>query len=261
MFDNSPITTAALSHLDGTAPDGMRIYADGAKEAGALHFVGMGSEEELQNILDTGARTVKIVKPLEDPEEILRELKMAERSGCVAVGMDIDHSFSANGSYDSVFGIAMRSQTSEDLKRYIDSVSVPFVVKGVMSPKDAEKCRLLGAAAIVVSHHHGMVDYSIPPLMALPEILKVSGEMAVFVDCGFASGMDVYKALALGATAVSVGRHLMPFLKDGKNAVAGRIREMDAELRGVMARTGVKDLSSFDPSVIHPARFVPFGNI
>ena len=184
-----------------------------------------------------------------------KELKMAERFGCMAVGMDIDHSFSANGSYDSVFGIAMKSQSSEDLKRYIDSVSVPFVVKGVMSPSDAEKCRKIGAAGIVVSHHHGMVDYSIPPLMALPEILKVSGDMAVFVDCGVASGMDVYKALALGATAVSVGRHLMPYLKDGAGSVAGRIREMDAELRGVMARTGVKDLSSMDPTLIHSYGF------
>ncbi|MBO4389483.1 MAG: alpha-hydroxy-acid oxidizing protein [Lachnospiraceae bacterium] len=250
-FD-TPITTAALSHLNGTAPDGMKIYAEGAVQAGALHFVGMGPEEELRAILSTGAKTVKIVKPMADQDAILRELKMAEEAGCVAVGMDIDHSFSSNGTYDNIFGIAMKSQSYEDLDRYINSVSIPFVIKGVLSPVDAVKCRRLGAAGIVVSHHHGMVDYAIPPLMALPEIKKVSGEMAVFVDCGFSSGMDVYKALALGATAVSVGRHLMPLLKDGAEAVSDRIKEMDAELRGVMARTGIKDLASMDPTVIHP---------
>nr|MCR5427104.1 alpha-hydroxy-acid oxidizing protein [Lachnospiraceae bacterium] len=97
-----------------------------------------------------------------------------------------------------------------------------------------------------------MMNYSLPPLMALPAILEaVDGKIPVFVDCGFESGMDVYKALALGAKAVSVGRHLMPFLKDGAEAVAGRIREMDAELRGVMARTGVGSLQEMDPTVLH----------
>ena len=56
---------------------------------------------------------------------------------------------------------------------------------------------------------------------------------------------------ALGADGVSVGRELMKPLKNGGQAVADRIREMTAELASVMARTGVKDLSSFDPTVLH----------
>jgi isopentenyl diphosphate isomerase/L-lactate dehydrogenase-like FMN-dependent dehydrogenase len=77
----------------------------------------------------------------------------------------------------------------------------------------------------------------------------------VFVDCGIESGMDVYKCLALGASAVSVGRHLMPLLKSGLEAVAARIREMTAELAGVMARTGVASLDKMDPTVIHTRNF------
>ena len=77
----------------------------------------------------------------------------------------------------------------------------------------------------------------------------------MFVDCGVVSGMDVYKCLALGATAVSVGRHLMPLLKDGAEAVARRINEMTAELAGVMARTGVSALDHMDPTIIHRRTF------
>jgi isopentenyl diphosphate isomerase/L-lactate dehydrogenase-like FMN-dependent dehydrogenase len=101
-----------------------------------------------------------------------------------------------------------------------------------------------------------MVDYSVPPLMVLPEIVKAVGnEIPVFVDCGIVSGMDAYKCLALGAKAVSVGRHLMPLLKDGPEAVAQRIYEMNAELAGIMARTGVKSLDDMDPTVIHRRTF------
>ena len=100
------------------------------------------------------------------------------------------------------------------------------------------------------------MQYSVPPLMVLPDILSaVGGSVPVFVDCGIESGMDAYKCLALGATAVSVGRHLMPLLKQGPDAVAARIKEMTAELAGVMARTGVKSLKDIDPSVIHKRSF------
>ena len=67
--------------------------------------------------------------------------------------------------------------------------------------------------------------------------------------------MDVYKCLPLGAKAVSVGRHLMPLLKNGSDAVAQRINEMTAELAGIMARTGVATLEDMDPTVIHRRNF------
>ena len=252
----TPVMTAALSHLDGTAQGGMYTYAKGAEIAGALHWVGMGSPAELERIIDTGAKTVKIVKPMENEDAIFMELEHAEKSGCIAVGMDIDHAFSSDGKCDNVMGIPMKPVSMEALKKYIGSVNIPFIIKGVTSPADAIKARSAGAAGLVVSHHHGMVGYSVPPLMVLPEIIKATeGSIPIFADCGFESGMDIYKALALGAKEVSVGRYLMPLLHEGPDAVAAKIKEMDAELRGVMARTGVKDLSSFDPAVIHHTFF------
>ena len=84
------------------------------------------------------------------------------------------------------------------------------------------------------------------------EIVDAVGrKMKIFVDCGVVSGMDAYKCLALGADAVSVGRHLMPLLREGADATAARIKAMTSELAGVMTCTGVKDLKSMDPTVIH----------
>ncbi len=253
-FD-TPIMTAALSHLHNPA-DGMAIYGKGAAMANAAHWVGMGSDAELESIVATGARTIKIIKPHADNSEVFRKIEHAVSAGCFAVGMDTDHAFNSIGGYDDVFGLPMKSKSVEELEEFVQAAGVPFVVKGVLSPKDAEKCAKAGCAGLVVSHHHGMVEYSVPPLMVLPDIISAVGrDMPVFIDCGIVSGMDAYKCLALGAKAVSVGRHLMPLLKDGAEAVAQRIYEMNAELAGIMARTGVKSLEDMDPTVIHRRNF------
>ena len=92
--------------------------------------------------------------------------------------------------------------------------------------------------------------------MVLQDVISAVGpDVQVFIDCGIISGMDVYKCLALGAKAVSVGRHLMTHLKNGPEAVAQRINEMTSELAGIMARTGVASLDDMDPSVIHRRNF------
>jgi isopentenyl diphosphate isomerase/L-lactate dehydrogenase-like FMN-dependent dehydrogenase len=170
--------------------------------------------------------------------------------------MDIDHAFNSEGSYDNVFGLPMKAKTTEELADFVQAAGVPFIVKGVLSTRDAEKCLKAGCAGMVVSHHHGMIQYAVPPLMVLQDILSATGgSVPVFVDCGIESGMDAYKCLALGAKAVSVGRHLMPLLKNGAEAVAQRIDEMTAELAGVMARTGVSALDKMDSTVIHRRAF------
>ena len=254
-FD-TPVMTAALSHLGNTAENGMVIYAQAAAKANAVHWVGMGEDKELEDITATGAATIKIIKPHADNKEVFRKIEHAKKAGCFAVGMDIDHAFNGNGGYDYVLGLPMKPKTTEELRDFVDAAEIPFIVKGVLSTKDAEKCLKAGCKGIQLSHHHGIMNYAVPPLMMLPEILQVTrGEIPVFIDCGIESGMDVYKCLALGATAVSVGRHLMPLLKEGADKTAGRIKEMTGELAATMARTGVKDLKSFDPTVIHHRRF------
>ena len=252
----TPIMTAALSHLHNSAQNGMTIYAQAAAQSGAVHWVGMGSDKELEEIVATGARTIKIIKPHADNREVLRKIEHAVKIGCIAVGMDIDHAFNSEGGYDNVFGLPMKAKSTEELAEFVQTAGVPFIAKGVHSPHDAEKCLRAGCAGIVVSHHHGMIQYAVPPLMVLQDIISVTGDsIPVFVDCGIESGIDAYKCLALGAKAVSVGRHLMPLLKNGADSVAQRINDMTAELAGVMARTGVRALDKMDATVIHRRAF------
>ena len=254
-FD-TPIMTAALSHLGNTAENGMVIYAQAAAKANAVHWVGMGEDKELEDICATGAATIKIIKPHADNKEVFRKIEHAKKAGCFAVGMDIDHAFNGSGGYDNVLGLPMKAKSTEELADFVKAAEIPFIVKGVLSTKDAEKCLKAGCKGIQLSHHHGIMSYAVPPLMMLKEILEVvRGEIPVFIDCGIESGMDVYKCLALGATAVSVGRHLMPLLKKGSDVTADRIKEMTGQLAATMARTGVKDLNSFDASVIHQRKF------
>lgn len=254
-FD-TPIMTAALSHLHNICDNAMAEFGKGAMKAGALHWVGMGEDKELEDIVATGAKTVKIIKPHANNYDVFSKIEHAAKTGVFAMGMDIDHAFSGVGTYDNVFGLEMRPKTTDELAEFVKASPVPFIVKGVLSAKDAEKCLKAGAKGIVVSHHHGMMNYSVPPLMVLPKIVEaVEGEIPVFVDCDIVSGMDVFKALALGATAVSVGRELMDPLKNGHNGVCDRIIEMNNELTSVMARTGCKSLKDIDSSIIWQRKY------
>lgn len=252
----TPIMTAALSHLHNICEDAMAEMARGALKAGAVHFVGMGEDDELEGILNTGAKTVKIIKPHMDNNEVFRKIEHAVNGGAFAVGMDIDHAFGGNGTYDNVFGLPMKPKTFSEMKEFVAAAKVPFVVKGVLSVADAEKCVDAGAQAIIVSHHHGIMPYSIPPLMILPEIVNaVGGHVKIIVDCGIESGVDAFKALALGADAVCVGRALMDPLKGGSDAVCKKINELNGELMSIMARTGAKSLDDIDASVLHFRKF------
>ena len=250
-FD-TPVMTAALSHLRVPNGNGLVVYAQAAAACKAVHWFGMGEDKDLEDIIATGARTIKVIKPHADNAEIFRRIRHAVNAGCFAIGMDIDHSFDFKGHYDNVMGLPMKSKTTAEIKSFIKASRLPFIVKGVLSVSDARKCLEAGAAGIVISHHGGHLKYSIPPLMVIEDIKDAVGDkMKIFVDCGIASGFDAYKCLALGADAVSVGRHLMPLLQKGSDAVANRIKEMTSELAGVMTATGVRSLKEMDPTVIH----------
>ncbi len=137
---------------------------------------------------------------------------------------------------------------------YVQSSSLPFVVKGVLSAADALKCAEIGAQAIIVSHHHGRLPYAVPPMMVLPEIKDaLAGKnVKIIVDCGIGSGADVYKALALGADAAAVGRAMLPSLeKEGAPGVEKFLKSVGDELRYIMSFTGFASVSEMDDSCLY----------
>ena len=254
VFD-TPVITPAFSHLknyNGRELTGLEEYSIAAKECNALNFCGMMENDQFQKIINTGAKTIRIVKPYADNAKVRDQFKFAEDAGAFGLGMDIDHIFGTTG-YDIVVGEEMAAQTSDMLQSYIESTKLPFVVKGVLSVADAVKCAELGAKAIIVSHHHGRLPYAVPPMMILPDIKKaLAGKnVEIMLDCGIATGADVYKALALGANAVAVGRSMLPHLeKEGVSGVKKFFESVGNELRFIMSSTGFAKVSDIDNSAI-----------
>lgn len=248
----TPVMTAALSHLHKVCPDGMRLMAAGATAAGAVTFSGMGSKQELEGMIGTGASVIKFIKPYADRDSILEKVRHAEVQGALAVGIDIDHAFSRNG-FDCIEGMEMRPMTTAEIGELVRSTRLPFVIKGVLSLQDTEKCMRAGVRGLVISHHNGRLDCAVPPLMILPAVRRLVGpEMPLFVDCSIRTGLDVFKALALGATGCCIGRPLMPLLKEnGAEGVRKHIAEVTEDLRYTMEMTCSPDLRHIDAGCIH----------
>ena len=244
---------AAFSHLAAAHPGYPARMAQGFKQAGALNMWGMSNDAEMTEIYATGAATVEIIKPYREEEEIFHRIEFAVSHGAFGVGMDIDHAFGRYGDYDDVGGKIMEPKTLAQLSSYVKAAGdLPFIVKGVLSVSDALKCLEAGAAGIVVSHHHGIFDGAVAPLRILPVIRKEVGDgLFIIADCGFETGLDVFKALALGADAVSVSRHILAkTFESGADGVEKEIRKMTGELVSVMGRCGFADTAGIDDTVI-----------
>ncbi len=253
-FD-SPIMTPAFSHLknyNGREQNGLVEYSVAAKNLNILNFCGMMENDMFKKIAETGAKTVRIVKPYADNGKIRDQLQFAESVGAFGVGMDIDHIFGENGT-DVCVGEKMAVQTADMLADYVKLTKLPFVVKGVLSVRDALICAEIGAKAIIVSHHHGRMNYAVPPMMILPKIKEAlkDKDVRIIVDCGIESGADVYKAIALGADAAAVGRSMMPALeKEGTAGVEKFISHVNNELRFIMSNTGFAKVADIDDSAL-----------
>jgi 4-hydroxymandelate oxidase len=140
-----------------------------------------------------------------------------------------------------------------ELERIAGRTKLPVVLKGVLHPDDAKRAPEHGAAAVIVSNHGGrQMDGSIPPALALPEVVAAAdGRVEVYVDGGVRTGVDILRALALGARAVLVGRpYLWALAIDGENGVRELLDRYKAEFRNAMALSGQTDATAIDPTIV-----------
>ncbi len=250
----SPIMTAALSHLDHFMfPGAAEALAKGAAEAGAILWYGMAEEEEIERLAAYGAPMIEIIKPYSDRDRIWRKIRHAEKLGLLAVGIDIDHSFAGDGSPDNVFGDIMQALKTGELAEICKGTQLPVIIKGVLSIQDAERCLEAGVRGLLLSHHNNRIEYAVPPLFILPKIAElVRGRVPLFADCEIQSGMDAFKAIALGASGVCIGRPLMTAIKkDPENGARDYLLKAQAELKKAMAFTGCRNPERIDSSLIH----------
>lgn len=143
--------------------------------------------------------------------------------------------------------------TWDDLLFLREQTSLPIVVKGILHPADAKQAVALGMDAIVVSNHGGrQLDSAIASLRALPAIAKtVNGAVPVLMDGGVRSGADVFKAIALGADSVLIGRPYVYGLAAGGQAGVSRvIEDLRTELQLTYALSGVARTKDIDAAYL-----------
>lgn len=148
------------------------------------------------------------------------------------------------------------SLTWEDFARLREWTTLPIVVKGILHPDDARLALEHGLDAVVVSNHGGrQVDGAIASLDALPAVAEaVQGRIPVLFDSGIRGGADVFKALALGATAVLVGRpYVYGLALRGAAGVRDVIRNLVADFDLTMALSGCRSVADIGPECLELA--------
>lgn len=145
--------------------------------------------------------------------------------------------------------------TFDDIAWLHEISGLPVVVKGVVRGDDASACVEAGAAAVWVSNHGGrQLDGCLPTAAALPEVVSAVGEVAeVYVDGGIRRGVDVLRALALGADAAFVGRPAVWGLTtDGAAGVELVLKGLKGELTLAMTLAGARSIDEITPDLIAP---------
>jgi isopentenyl diphosphate isomerase/L-lactate dehydrogenase-like FMN-dependent dehydrogenase len=142
------------------------------------------------------------------------------------------------------------------VERIRGETSMKLVVKGILTHEDARLCVERGVDGIVVSNHGGRAeDSGLASIEALPEVVAaVAGRIPILVDSGFRRGTDVFKAIALGASAVCIGRPylwgLAAFGQEGVEAVLAILR---SEFETIMTEMGTRNLDAITPAHVHAA--------
>jgi len=255
----TPILTAPIA---GTAVPG-KAYAsviNACARVGTICLVGYPQPKDaIQSFTKLENKKMGwILKPLKDVDALKACYQLAEDVGCIVAGMDVDsaaglHSGYVPGLMDTLAKTHWSFKSVEDLREIRGLTSLPFIVKGIMSVEDAEKCVEAGADAIIVSNHAGYaLDYTEAPIEVLPEITDAVGKkIDVLMDGGIRHGTDVLKALALGAKAVLIGRPTVwGFTAGGEAGMARLLELLTNELARAMKLTGVADVKDVPARIL-----------
>jgi len=232
------------------------IIIAGALAAGTLGMSGDGADPAMfdggiASITAHGGKGIPVVKP-RSQEAILSRVRDAEKAGAVAMGMDVD---GAGLITMALKGQPVGPKSVAELKEVIGASKIPFIIKGIMTPDEAELAVEAGAGAIVVSNHGGRVlDHTPGAAEVLPAIAaRVKSRTVILADGGVRSGMDVLKFLALGANAVLVGRPLtVGAFGNGVEGVAMLLNKMRSELISAMLLTGTASVTAVSPGILTP---------
>lgn len=285
-----PIGVAPMAYHRLVHPDGEVATAAAAGAAGSLFVVSLFASRALEDIARAASAPLWLQLYWLRRREVLADLaRRAEAAGFGALVLTVDaprvarrlrdvrNSFAIPGHIRAVnldpadvaasHQLAAGSSAIErhareqfdptltwaDLSWLRERTALPLVLKGILTAEDARRAVDHGVDAIVVSNHGGrQLDGAVPSLDALPDVAAaVPARMPVLVDGGIRSGTDVFKALALGARAVLLGRPVLWGLAhSGAAGAGGVLRLLREELEECMVLAGRPTLADIDPSAV-----------
>ena len=233
------------------------LLVDACAKGGIAAFTGDGTNAKVMEgataaIKAAGGFGIPTVKPW-NLETIREKMELVKASGSFAVAMDID---GAGLPFLKNLTPPAGSKTVDELREVAEMAGVPFIIKGIMTRRAALKAKDAGAAAIVVSNHGGRVLDQCP---ATAEVLEdiveaVGGRMKILVDGGRRSGVDVFKALAMGADGVLLGRPFVTAVYGGAaEGVQCYIDKIGGELEDTMRMCGANTISDITRDMIFRA--------
>ena len=222
------------------------ILIKAAYDCGLAAFSGDGVDPAImksavQDMIQVEGVGMPTIKPW-NKEAVFEKLDILNANKIFAAAMDVD---GAGLPFLKAMNPNAGSKSVAEMKEIIDYADMPFIIKGIMTPNGARKAVEAGAAAIVVSNHGGRVQGGVPSTAeVLPSIVEaVKGQTVIFVDGGIRSGVDVFRALALGADAVLIGRPILPLVyAAGAEGFKVYMDKIIAELKSTMTMCGAATL-------------------
>ncbi|MER7271831.1 alpha-hydroxy acid oxidase [Micromonospora carbonacea] len=271
-----PVLVAPTAFHRLAHPDGEVATARAAAEAGTVMVVSMAATRGVEEIAAAGGRLWFQLYPQPDLEFTAAVVRRAEAAGCRALVVTVDSPVFGrrerdlrHGFVDLPPGLACENMRDTDGRvRSIEMdaglgweriawlrgiTSLPILLKGVLHPADARLAVAHGVDGLLVSNHGGrQLDGALATLDALPGIVAaVGGRLPVLVDGGVRRGTDVLVALALGATAVLVGRPVLWGLAvGGATGVRHVLELLRADLDRALALAGAARPADLGPDLV-----------
>lgn len=238
---STPVIMSAMTMpISAIAEDGMMLVAEGLKASGSMMWTGTPLPKNLKALVDTGVPLAASTKPYKDRAKMFQSIEAIQKAGATWVSIEIDVGQGTKIKDRPMVGECVPLSLAE-LKEVRRAVSIPLILKGVLSQIDAVKAIEAEADGIVISNHGAhTIDYLPHPLQVMDEIQQLaSGQITVMVDGGFRRGSDVLKGLAFGASLVGLGRPILWALAaDGRQGVQSLIEQITEELRRIMCMVG-----------------------
>ena len=250
-----PVGLVGLHYSDAyTDTEYNDVLVSGCAAEGIVAMTGDGADATVMPaacaaIKKAGGMGIPTVKPW-GPETLAEKFACVKDSGAFACAMDVD---GAGLPFLKKLNTSAGSKSPAELAEIIRNAGLPFVVKGIMTVSGALKAKQAGASAIVVSNHGGRVLDQCPATAeVLPEIMDaVQGEMKILVDGGIRSGVDIFKALAIGADAVIIARPFVTAVYGaGTAGIHVLVQKLAAELEDTMEMCGAHTLAEINRDMV-----------